>query len=339
MKYPKFLSDNNTIGILATSCGNNVNPYRLRCQTSIKNMEAKGYKIKRGHRVFANYNATSAPHVLRANDFNSFYRNKNVDILWSTGGGEIMIGMLPYVDFEKIKKLPAKMFVGFSDNTNLTFTLTTICDVATIYGCSFNNLSLTELSCDALDTLSLIRNEKLEFNSYPFYKGINSHKEDLKPLDPPFYNDEVKWQSLSNKEEHFKGRIIGGCIDVLITLCGTRFDNVNNFIEKYKDDGIIWYFDNCELNSCGLYRALFQLKESGWFKYVKGFIIGRNGSSFEPLGYSFNQALIDALNDLNVPVIYDADISHKSPSLPILNGSLATISYKDNKGSIKFELK
>ena len=339
MKYPKFLENNNTIGILATSCGNNVNPYRIRCQTAIKNMEEKGYKIKRGHRVFANYNATSAPHTLRAKDFNSFYRNKNIDILWSTGGGEIMIGMLPFVDFEKINTLTPKLFVGFSDNTNLTFTLTTICDIATVYGCSFNAMSPKTLSVEAIDTLALLKKEKLEFSSYPFYKGINSINPDPSPLATPYYIDEVKWMSLSNKEEKFTGRIIGGCIDVLITLCGTRFDNVSNFIEKYKEDGIIWYFDNCELNSCGLYRALFQLKESGWFKYVKGFIIGRNGSNVEPLGYTFNQSLIDALSDLNVPVIYDADISHKSPSLPILNGSIATISYKDNKGIIKFELK
>ena len=339
MRYPKFLKDNDTIGILATSCGNNKNPYRIRCQTAIKNMEEKGYKIKRGHRVFANYNATSAPHSIRAKDFNLFYKNKNIDILWSTGGGEIMMGMLPYIDFDKISKLNPKLFVGFSDNTNLTFTLTTICDVVTVYGSSFTHMAPNTLSIDALDTLSLIRQEKLSFNSYPFYKGINSINPDTSYIATPFYNDEVKWLSLSEKEEAFEGRIIGGCIDVLICLCGTRFDNVTNFIEKYKNDGIVWYFDNCELNSCGLYRALFQLKESGWFKYVKGFIIGRNGSEYEPLGYTFKQALIDALGDLNVPVIYDADISHKSPSIPILNGSIAKITYKDNKGNIKFELR
>ena len=339
MRYPKFLKDNDTIGILATSCGNNVNPYRLRAQQAIKNMEEKGYKIKRGHRVFANYNATSAPHSLRAKDFSAFYKNKNIDILWSTGGGELMMGMLPFIDFEKIKALNPKLFVGFSDNTNLTFTLTTICDVATLYASSFTHMAPFVLSVDACDTLSLLRQEKLEFESYKYYKGINSINPDTSILATPFYNDEVKWQSLSEKEEEFKGRIIGGCIDVLVCLCGTSFDNVSNFIEKYKEDGIIWYFDNCELNSCGLYRALFQLKNSGWFKYVKGFIIGRNGSSFEPLNYTFKQALIDSLSEYNVPVIYDADISHKSPSLPILNGSIATIKYKDNKGCIKFELK
>ena len=339
MRYPKFLKDNDTIGILATSCGNNKNPYRIRCQTAIKNMEEKGYKIKRGHRVFANFNATSAPHSIRAKDFNLFYKNKNIDIIWSTGGGEIMMGMLPFIDFDKIAKITPKLFVGFSDNTNLTFTLTTICDVVTVYGSSFTHMAPNTLSCDSLDTLSLIRQEKLSFDSYPLYRGINSINPDTSYIATPFYNDEVKWLSLSEKEEEFEGRIIGGCIDVLICLCGTRFDNVNNFIEKYKHDGIVWYFDNCELNSCGLYRALFQLKESGWFKYVKGFIIGRNGSDYEPLGYTFKQALIDALGDLNVPVIYGADISHKSPSIPILNGSIAKVTYKDNKGNIKFELR
>ena len=300
MRYPKFLKDNDTIGILATSCGNNVNPYRIRAQVGIKKFSELGYKIKRGHRVFANYNATSAPHEIRASDFMSFYRNKNIDFLWSTGGGELMMGMLPYIDFEKIKKLPPKFFMGFSDNTNLTFTLTTICDVATIYGTSIGHFAHTPYSVDTIDAYKMMRNETLSYNSYPLYRGINSKVENKDPLSAPFYNDEVKWMSLSEKNETFSGRIIGGCLDVLVCLCGTKFDNVSNFIEKYKDDGIIWYFDNCELNSCGLYRALFQLKQAGWFKYVKGFLIGRNGSSFEPLGYTFKQALIDTLKEYEI---------------------------------------
>ena len=51
------------------------------------------------------------------------------------------------------------------------------------------------------------------------------------------------------------------------------------------------------------------------------------------------QALIDTLAEYNVPVIYDADISHVSPSIPIINGSIAKIDYKDNKGKITFNLK
>ena len=41
---------------------------------------------------------------------------------------------LPYVDFEKIKEAKPKWYLGYSDNTNMTFLLTTLCDVASIYG-------------------------------------------------------------------------------------------------------------------------------------------------------------------------------------------------------------
>ena len=339
MKYPQFLKENATIGLLATSCGSNVNPYRLKTQQGIKYFLSKNYTIKRGRRVFANKDAVSAPHDIRANDFNKMYKNKKIDFLWSTGGGEIMVGMLPYVDFEKIKKLPPKFFMGFSDNTNLTFTLTTICDVATIYGTSIGAFAYNELTCDTIDNYKLMKKEKLSFSSYPFYAGELSYNPDRKILDTPVYNEEVKYESIDNKNHEFNGRIIGGCLDVLVTLCGTKFDNVKNFVEKYKDDGIIWYFDICDLSSVSTYRALFQLHQAGWFKYAKGFIIGRPLCKDTPLGYSFNKAIIDGLSFLNVPIILNVDISHVKPSFPVLNGSIATFMYKDNKATITYELK
>ena len=110
MKYPRFLKKNDTIGLLATSCGSNVNPYRVKTQQGIKYILDQNYNNKRGHRVFAMKKAVSAPHEVRAKDFMNMYKNKNIDFLWSTGGGEIMVGMLPYIDFEKIKKYPSKFF-------------------------------------------------------------------------------------------------------------------------------------------------------------------------------------------------------------------------------------
>ncbi len=339
MKYPHFLKDNATIALIATSCGSNKNPYRLRTQVGIKKFLKQGYKIKKGHRLFLNKNAVSGPHTLRASDFNKMYKNKNIDFIWSTGGGELMIGMLPYVDFDKIKKLPPKFFMGFSDNTNLTFTLTTICDIATIYGCSIGSFAYETLNEDTIDHYKLMKGEKLAFTSYKYFHGENSKVNDATPLTPLIYNDINIIQSLNNANEHFEGRIIGGCFDCILCLCGTKFDNVANFIEKYKNDGIIWYFDVCDLNTAALYRGLFQLKNASWFKYVKGFIFGRLLNKYEPLDYTLKQALSDALSDLNVPVIYDADISHISPKIPIINGSIATINYENNKLSISFTLK
>ena len=36
------------------------------------------------------------------------------------------------------------------------------------------------------------------------------------------------------------------------------------------------------------------------------------------------------LNELNIPIIYDADISHKGPCLTIINGAIAMIKYNDD---------
>lgn len=41
---------------------------------------------------------------------------------------------LDYVDFERVKEADPKWYMGYSDNTNFTFLLTTLCDTASIYG-------------------------------------------------------------------------------------------------------------------------------------------------------------------------------------------------------------
>ena len=41
----------------------------------------------------------------------------------------------------------------------------------------------------------------------------------------------------------------------------------------------------------------------------------------------------------NIPVIFDADISHKGPSMTIINGAIATVLVNNGKGQISFELK
>ncbi len=64
-------------------------------------------------------------------------------------------------------------------------------------------------------------------------------------------------------------------MDCLVNLLGTRFDKTQDFLEKYKEDGIIWFLEACDLNVFAIRRAMWQMEEAGWFQYVKGFLIGR----------------------------------------------------------------
>ena len=57
-------------------------------------------------------------------------------------------------------------------------------------------------------------------------------------------------------------------------------------------------------------------------------------------GYDTKKCLLDSvLGHLSIPVVYDADISHKGPCFTIINGSIATIDVENGVGKMSFELK
>ena len=57
------------------------------------------------------------------------------------------------------------------------------------------------------------------------------------------------------------------------------------------------------------------------------------------MGYTIKECLADSvLSKLNIPVIFDADISHKGPCLNIINGAIMDVEVKNNKGKISFTL-
>ena len=123
----------------------------------------------------------------------------------------------------------------------------------------------------------------------------------------------------------------------LLIWFGTKFDKVKEFTEKYKKDGIIWYFDNYAYTSETIILALLHLKYAGWFENTKGIVFGRTNIRESNYDVPFEEAVMEALGDMNVPVIFEADIGHKPPMMTILNGAVGTVKSKDGKGSISFE--
>lgn len=124
-------------------------------------------------------------------------------------------------------------------------------------------------------------------------------------------------------------------MDCLINLTGTRFDQVKQFNEKYKEDGIIWFLEACELNVMSIRRAIWHMKNAGWFQYVKGFLIGRPLCyGEEAFGIDHYRAVTDLLAEYQVPVIMDLDIGHFSPMMPLVCGGTVDVSVCDGQISI-----
>ena len=153
----------------------------------------------------------------------------------------------------------------------------------------------------------------------------------------------VKWKCITSPETAcgFKGRLIGGCMDVLLNIAGTPYDGTLDYISRYRDDGIIWYLESFDLHFEQMMEGLWKMKEMGWFEYTAGFIFGR------PLFYpekaydgtqlpSYEEVLLERLSQLNVPIITGADIGHKGPQFVMINGAVAKVYSSGEKGSVEY---
>lgn len=419
MKYPDFLQKNGTVGFAAPSFGCNIEPYKTAFRHSLENWKTRGFSTQLGPNVYEGrgIGISNTPEKC-GREFMDMYFSKENDVLISCGGGELMCEDLEFLDFEKLSHARPKWFMGYSDNTNLTFLLATLCDTAAIYGpCApaFGMEPWHPAIGDALNILTGNASEKVEgendpscvypvltVHGYDFYEK-EGKKDEVHPLEP--YNvtepcvrkcflpgeenrkkvmkmvswgkdnisdwtasttaegveitnespvkstemggtlvlkaEEDNGYSIVQRQEPvtFSGRLLGGCLDILVMLLGTKYDNVREFNEHYKEDGIIWFVEACDLNVMSIRRAVWQMKNAGWLEHVKGILVGRpyNGESL--FGLDRFHAVTDLLADLEVPILMDLDIGHVPPMMPLVLGSRATVSMKGNDLRIDMELR
>lgn len=337
MIYPKFINKGDTIGVPAPSDGITEIGKLKRLDFAIENIKSRGYNIVETESVRKSIKGRSTNSENQAKELEELYTNKDVTSIICVAGGDFLIEILPFINFDIIKN-NIKWIQGYSDPTGLLYTITAKLDIATIYGNNFAAFGMRPWHKSLEDNFKILEGNILEQKSFDKYES--GHTEYIKGDECYTLDKNVLWENLNNEKEiNITGRIIGGCIDILSEIFGTRFDYTKEFLEKYKDDGIIWYFDNCEFSSEGLIRILWKMKNMDYFKYCKGIIFGRSATESSYYEISFKEAVEHSLKDLNIPIIINADIGHISPRMTIINGAIANIICKDNKGSINFELK
>ncbi len=337
MRYPKHLPEGGTIGFLAPSFGCNIEPYKSAFQNAQAKFQTLGYNIKLGPNCYAGEGVgiSNTPDKCGA-EVNEMFADETSDVLISCGGGELMCEILPYVDFDLISKAEPKWYMGYSDNTNLTYLLTTLTDTASIYAPCAPAFGMEPWHASLEDAFGLLKGTVDSVQGYGKWEK-ESLKTEENPLVPYNVTEPTELKSyVGNKpieageKIEFSGRLIGGCMDCLVTLLGTGFDKTADFLEKYKDDGFIWFLEACDLNVFSIRRAMWQMEQAGWFNYVKGFLIGRPLNGGEMFGLDAYQAILTVAGKMNVPVIMDVDLGHLPPMMPLVCGSAADICVQNN---------
>ena len=361
MRYPAPLKNNGTIGFPAPSFGCNIEPYFSSFNNAQKILKEKGHGLLCGPNAYAGdgIGISSSPESC-GREFTQMYISPECDAIISCGGGELMCEILDHVDLEAVRRADPKWFMGYSDNTNITFLLATLCDTASIYGPCAQTFGMEKWHPAVEDAYALLRGEKLVMEGYERYE-TESLKDEEHPLaayncteprkiiafdgkNGSFYSFQGKEKdtcaSGEGRQLQFSGRLIGGCLDCLVNLCGTSYDQVKSFNERYREDGFVWFLEACDLNVYAIRRAVWELQHAGWFENVKGFLIGRPlAGAQEMFGLDHIHAVTDLLAQYQVPVLLDVDLGHVPPMMPVIVGSMAKVSYRPQTDAFRLEMK
>ncbi len=336
MIYPGFIRDNDIIGVTACSGGLSEEIDRIRTESAVEEFEKRHLRIKKTENVHTDVLGRSSDGRTRAGELTELAENPEIKAVIIAKGGDYLAEMLPFLDYDMFSANP-KWYQGYSDPTGLLFGITTKCDIATLYSSNFAEFSMKPWHESLENNIRILKGESLVQTSFDHYQdGFTDHVTGTETYrkDMP-----VCWTGLrGEKDLTMKGRMIGGCLDVLLKLVGTPFEDVKGFVKKYKPDGIIWYMESFATDGENLTIDLWHLRQAGWFEGASGFVFGRPCFYKSFSGITYEEAVRNALGDMNVPIITGADVGHKKPSITIINGAVGEITLKDGKARISMKL-
>ncbi len=319
------------IGVTAPSAGLDIKQH-FYLEKAIYRMEVKGYEVVVGNTCWTQYKAKSASAKIRAEELNLMLIDDTIQLIFPPWGGELLIEILEYIDFEKIKP---KWILGYSDTSLLLLAITLTTGIATAHGTSL--IDLRGELCDPTTKMweeVLFTKEGEEVIQYPSEKYQEHGRHDYETEYVFHLTEQTKWKTISNQPMYVKGRLLGGCIDVIRHLIGTPFGNVSQFQNKFiNNEPIIWFLENCQMNVTDLRRSLVHMKLAGWFKNCSGILFGRSAANDPVDDYHIIDVYMELADELNIPIAYDIDCGHLPPQLTFINGAYAEVRIY-NSGSI-----
>lgn len=338
IQYPKALQPGDCIGITAPSSGVEPSLHPLLHEAR-HSMERAGFRVIEGDTIWTNNKCVSAPRTQRANELQQFLMREDIHAIIPPWGGEFLMDILPLLDWEMLKEQQPKWVLGYSDISTFIFPYTLLTGHATAHGSNYIDLRanpLDETSARWLDVLHTEPQQMVEQQASACYQSSWNFDLPGFQLDTPTVWKILGQEHNSSAEANVSGRLLGGCLDTLSILVGTRYAPVVEFSEKYcQTSGILWYLESCDLDASSIYRSLWQMKECGWFEHAKGILFGRPNNYRDTGNFGLRDALHAVFDELNIPVIYDIDCGHVPPQITFVNGAYAEVSVAMGTGRVR----
>jgi len=252
-----------------------------------ENMEALGFKVKFGAHLLDRYGYLGGKDEDRAADLTAQFADPEVAGIVAMKGGWGCARMLPFLDYEMIRKNP-KVLIGYSDITALLLAIHAKTGLVTFHG---------PIGLDA-------------WNSFTagYFRRIIMDAEAVTMQNPIDAGDR-----LTPRENRVQtitpgaatGILKGGCLSIISALLGTEYTppwkNALLFVEDVNEE--IYRVD----------RLLTHLKLAGVLAQAKGFIFGSCTDCGPGEGYgslTLEQVLDDHIKPLGIPAWFGSMIGH-----------------------------
>jgi muramoyltetrapeptide carboxypeptidase LdcA involved in peptidoglycan recycling len=338
LRIPPPLVPGDVIGVTAPSAGVGAE-LRPRFDFALAQLRARGFNVRLGKCLFSD-DVRSADPRARAAELMAMMTDDAIHAVMPPWGGDLLIEILPFLDFAALARATPKWYIGWSDCTTFMLPLLTHAGLLSLHGMNFMDSPFRPAPGAAWwrDVVALTPGEV--FAQQSFSHRQEGFREYRTHPDLTHYDLAVptRWRVLGEERDVFAaGRLVGGCADVLCRLIGTPYGDIDRFAHEHADDGLIVYLENCEMNSLDAARCWNQFKLAGWFRHADAVLIGRTQAPGWDK-YDQRRAVADALGDLPCPVLYDADFGHQAPQHLIVNGAQAKVAYSAGRGELRQRL-
>jgi muramoyltetrapeptide carboxypeptidase len=279
---PPHLQPGDTIGIVSPA--GPLNSIRLsRLEKGIRYLFDKGYDVAVGRYVREQQGYLAGSDDMRAADLNYMLRRQDVKAIFTTRGGYGVSRILDKIDYDVARNQP-KILMGYSDITALQMALYVKSGLITFSGPMVAielGRGLESMTEKSMWSMLATNSQNIRFDEIPV---------DLRQILSP---------------GRAEGRLLGGCLSVLVSLLGTPFfPDMNGAILLLEDVGEDLY---------KIDRFLSQLKNSGVLDAVSGVLLGQfmDIAADDNINPADFQDILDFyFASLDVPVLYNFPYGH-----------------------------
>ncbi|PJG57559.1 S66 family peptidase [Aeromonas cavernicola] len=308
---PPLLKRGDTIGFFSPSSAATAwAPQRFARAKAF--LEGQGFRLKAGSLTGQQDHWRSGSIAARAQELNTLIRDPEVRCIMSVIGGSNSNSLLPYLDFEALKRDP-KIIVGYSDVTALLLGIYAQTGLVTFYGPALV-ASFGELPPLVDETLASFLQIVLAG------EGALPH---LLPTPAQWTDERLDWENqtrakgsqpnrlISVGTGRVVGRLIGGNLNTMAGIWGSPYMPA---IER----GDILLLEDSLKSAETLERSFAHLKLCGVFEQIGGLILGKHelfndqGSGKRPL-----DILLEVVGEPIFPILAEFDCAHTHPMLTL----------------------